>query len=83
MGKPMSSSAMRREVTVASMPGRKDTDLRYRPYEHGGSILRRVRRTLTVLSAIFAIVLNGQLVQAQDGNKLKIGFSMEAMKGER
>src|SRR5229473_8348981 len=49
----------------------------------GESILTRVRRTLTVLSAIFAIVLNGQLVQAQDGNKLRIGFSMEAMKGER
>src|SRR6266853_2025988 len=47
------------------------------------SILTKVRRRLTVLSAIFAIVLNGQLVQAQDGNKLKIGFSMEAMKGER
>src|SRR5258706_13264923 len=47
------------------------------------SILTKVRRRLTVLSAIFAIVLNGQLEQAQDGNKLKIGFSMEAMKGER
>src|SRR6266851_8143305 len=47
------------------------------------SILTKVRRRLTVLSAIFAIVLNVQLVQAQDGNKLKIGFSMEAMKGER
>src|SRR5258707_962710 len=47
------------------------------------SILTKVRRRLTVLSAIFVIILNGQLVQAQDGNKLKIGFSMEAMKGER
>src|SRR5713101_236804 len=47
------------------------------------SILTKVRRKLTLLSAVFAIVLNGQLVQAQDGNKLKIGFSFEAMKGER
>jgi D-xylose transport system substrate-binding protein len=48
--------------------------------------LKKVRRRLTVLSAIFVvvlIVLNGQLVRAQDGNKLKIGFSIEAMKGER
>jgi D-xylose transport system substrate-binding protein len=46
-------------------------------------ILIKARRTLTVLSAIFLIVLNGQLAQAQEGNKLKIGFSIEAMKGER
>jgi hypothetical protein len=61
--------------------------------EHGaheqlreGDILIKARRRLTVLAAIFAIVLivlNGQLAQAQDGNKLKIGFSIEAMKGER
>src|SRR5437879_13414523 len=38
---------------------------------------------LTVLHAIFSIFLNVQFVQAQDGNKLKIGFSLEAMKGER
>ena len=36
-----------------------------------------------VLSAIFVIVLSAQLLRAQDGNKLKIGFSIEAMKGER
>jgi D-xylose transport system substrate-binding protein len=29
------------------------------------------------------MVLNGQLVHAQDGKKVKIGFSIEAMKGER
>jgi D-xylose transport system substrate-binding protein len=49
-------------------------------------ILKKARRRLTVLSAIFVIVLivaNGQLVRAQGGNKPKIGFSMEAMKGER
>jgi D-xylose transport system substrate-binding protein len=45
--------------------------------------LTTVRRRLTVLSAIFFVVLNGRLAQAQDGNKLKIGFSIEAMKGER
>jgi D-xylose transport system substrate-binding protein len=46
-------------------------------------ILIKARRTLTVLSAIFFIVLNGQFAQAQDGNKLRIGFSIEDMKGER
>jgi D-xylose transport system substrate-binding protein len=46
----------------------------------------KARRRLTVLSAIFVvvlIVLRGQLSQAQDGNKLQIGFSIEDMKGER
>jgi len=48
--------------------------------------LTKARRRLTVLSALFVIVLvlvNRQFVHAQDGNKLKIGFSLEAMKGER
>jgi D-xylose transport system substrate-binding protein len=48
--------------------------------------LIKARRMLTVLWAIFVIVLivaNGQLVQAQEANKLKIGFSIEDMKGER
>jgi D-xylose transport system substrate-binding protein len=40
-------------------------------------------RRLTVGSAIFVMVLSAQLVRAQDGNKPKIGFSIEAMKGER
>ena len=40
-------------------------------------------RTLTVLSSIFVIALSEQPMQAQDGNQLKIGFSIEAMKGER
>jgi D-xylose transport system substrate-binding protein len=46
-------------------------------------ILTKARRKLAVLSAIFVIVLNGPLVRAQDGNKLKLGFSIEDMKGER
>jgi D-xylose transport system substrate-binding protein len=45
--------------------------------------LTKAIRRLTVLAAIFAMFLGGRLVQAQDGNKLKIGFSIEAMKGER
>jgi D-xylose transport system substrate-binding protein len=45
--------------------------------------LIQARRWLTVLSGIFVIFLNGRLVQAQDANKLQIGFSIEAMKGER
>ena len=40
-------------------------------------------RWLTVLSIILVIILNGRHVQAQDGSKPKIGFSIEAMKGER
>src|SRR5258708_35932023 len=51
-----------------------------------GNILMKARRRLTVLSAIFVVVLivpRGQLSQAQDGNKLQIGFSIEDMKGER
>jgi len=39
MRKPMSGSAIRQELTVASMPGRKDTDLRYRPHKYGGEYL--------------------------------------------
>lgn len=46
-------------------------------------ILTRARRRQTVLSAIFVTVVSGHLVKAQDGIKLKIGFSIEAMKGER
>jgi D-xylose transport system substrate-binding protein len=45
--------------------------------------LTKARSRLTVLCAIFIMVLNGQLLRAQDGNKPKIGFSIEAMKGER
>jgi D-xylose transport system substrate-binding protein len=48
-----------------------------------GDTLTKARRRLTVLTAIFAIVLNGPLMRAQDKNKLVIGFSFEAMKGER
>ncbi len=48
--------------------------------------MSKTPRRITVLFAAFAIVLivlNGQLAQAQDGNKLQIGFSIEDMKGER
>ena len=48
-----------------------------------GDILIKARRRLTVLFAILIIVLNGQVAQAQGGNKPKIGFSIEDMKGER
>jgi D-xylose transport system substrate-binding protein len=37
----------------------------------------------TLLPALFALILNAQLLPAQDANKLKIGFSLESMKGER
>ncbi len=45
--------------------------------------MRKALRSFTVLSAIFAFLLNAQLVRAQDPRKLRIGFSIEAMKGER
>jgi D-xylose transport system substrate-binding protein len=45
--------------------------------------LTKARRTMTVVSAIFVLALNGQFLKAQDAKKLKIGFSIEAMKGER
>jgi D-xylose transport system substrate-binding protein len=45
--------------------------------------LTKPLRMLTVLSTLFLIVPNGPLVQAQDASKVKIGFSIEAMKGER
>jgi D-xylose transport system substrate-binding protein len=45
--------------------------------------LIKARRTLIVLSAIFVVVFGAQVVQAQETNKLKIGFSIEDMKGER
>jgi D-xylose transport system substrate-binding protein len=38
---------------------------------------------LRVLSATFVFVFSAQLLRAQDANKPKIGFSLEAMKGER
>jgi D-xylose transport system substrate-binding protein len=47
------------------------------------AILKKARRRLTVLSAIIVTILHGQLGRAQDGKKLRIGFSIEAMNGER
>lgn len=38
---------------------------------------------LTVVFALFIAVLNGQPMHAQSGDKIKIGFSVEAKKGER
>ena len=43
----------------------------------------RVAVLSAMLVAILAIISHRQLVRAQDGNKLKIGFSIEAMNGER
>jgi D-xylose transport system substrate-binding protein len=40
-------------------------------------------RILTLLSAVFAVVLCGASLPAQVADKPKIGFSIEAMKGER
>jgi len=41
------------------------------------------RRGLAALSAILALLLSAPLLQAQTASKIKIGFSFEAMKGER
>ena len=46
-------------------------------------MMRKARHRLTVLCALFLLVLNGRLLQGQETSKLKIGFSIEAMKGER
>jgi D-xylose transport system substrate-binding protein len=45
--------------------------------------LKNSFRKLMVLAILFVIALSGQILHAQDANKLKIGFSIEAMKGER
>ena len=42
-----------------------------------------VRRRLTMMLAILLAALGGERMLAQQANKLKIGFSLEAMKGER
>src|ERR1700720_1332070 len=46
------------------------------------NILRKPLRMLAVLSALFAMFLSGEPTHAQ-ADTLKIGFSVEAMKGER
>lgn len=48
--------------------------------------MTKAQSRITVLFAVFVMVLivfKGQAAQAQDGNKLQIGFSIEDMKGER
>jgi len=45
--------------------------------------LTNALRRITALLAMLVIVLGAQLVWAQNGNIPKIGFSIEAMKGER
>jgi D-xylose transport system substrate-binding protein len=45
--------------------------------------LMKVRRRLAIVSAILVTVLSGQVARAQEAKNLKIGFSLEAMKGER
>jgi D-xylose transport system substrate-binding protein len=47
------------------------------------ALLIKPRRRLAVLCGILVIVLNGQFLQGQDANKPRIGFSIEATKGER
>jgi D-xylose transport system substrate-binding protein len=49
----------------------------------GENPLTKTPRWLTVLSTIFLAVLVTQVLQARDGNIPLIGFSFEAMKGER
>src|SRR5258708_21004271 len=48
-----------------------------------GDTLTKAPRRLTLVAAIFFIALNGRLLHAEDRNKPLIGFSFEAMKGER
>jgi D-xylose transport system substrate-binding protein len=49
----------------------------------GEANLTKSLRWLPVLSTLFVLLLSGQLIQAQDATKPQIGFSIEAMKGER
>jgi D-xylose transport system substrate-binding protein len=51
--------------------------------QEAGNTLTKTRRGLTVLATTLLIVLSAHLLLAQDRNKLLIGFSFEAMKGER
>src|SRR5271165_684263 len=46
-------------------------------------ILAKFLRTPAGLSALFIIACGGRCTHAQDFSKLKIGFAIEAMKGER
>ncbi len=45
--------------------------------------MQKALRRVAVLSATLVIGFSAQLVRAQNGHKVKIGFSIEAMKGER
>jgi D-xylose transport system substrate-binding protein len=45
--------------------------------------LTPAQRRIAIVSATFLIALNAQLIRAQNANNIKIGFSIEAMKGER
>jgi D-xylose transport system substrate-binding protein len=45
--------------------------------------LTKTLRRLTVLSIIFFAALSPQLLRPEDTHKIEIGFSIEAMKGER
>jgi D-xylose transport system substrate-binding protein len=49
----------------------------------GEDILKRTRHTLTVSVVVFALALGGPSLWGQDAGKVKIGFSIEDMKGER
>ncbi len=49
----------------------------------GKDILKKFPTILKVMSAILVMALLGQRIEAQESKKLKIGFSAEAMKGER
>jgi D-xylose transport system substrate-binding protein len=49
----------------------------------GEDILKRTRNTLAVSFALFALSLGGPCLRGQDAGKVKIGFSIEDMKGER
>ncbi len=45
--------------------------------------MKTAQRCLSVVFTLFLIVLSGPFARAQDAHKLKIGFSIEAMNGER
>jgi D-xylose transport system substrate-binding protein len=63
--------------TVASQPAMLWSD------KYGEHVLIKALRLIAVLSATLLALLNSPHLRAQDANKPKIGFSIEAMKGER
>src|SRR5271168_1872789 len=49
----------------------------------GGEMLLKALRGVMVLALLFLVFASGRAVKAQDAKPIRIGFSIEAMNGER